>query len=351
MAEAAKFFVHPHALCESSAIGDNTRIWAFAHVLPGAVIGKDCNVCDHVFIENDVIVGDRVTIKCGVQLWDGLRLADDVFVGPNATFSNDKYPKSKQYQTKVEETHIGRGASIGGGAVILPGLRIGARAMVGAGSVVTHDVPARAMVSGNPARIVGYVDTKRRRDDTPKAFSARDGGEVMGTSVPRVTLHRLPFFDDLRGSLSVGEFSKQIPFAPKRYFVVFDVPGKDVRGEHAHRLCHQFLVCVRGSLVVVVDDGAASEEIVLDGPSYGALYPAHDLGRAVPILGRRPAAGVRVGALRPGGLHSRLRRVPVGKRGAAHIGLSEASPAPTRVSEGNRAPLPRVRRKPRPLPG
>ncbi len=132
MAEAAKFFVHPHALCESSAIGDNTRIWAFANVLPGATIGKDCNVCDHVFIENDVIVGDRVTIKCGVQLWDGLRLGDDVFVGPNATFSNDKYPKSKQYQRKVEETYIGRGASIGGAATILPGLRIGARAMVGA---------------------------------------------------------------------------------------------------------------------------------------------------------------------------------------------------------------------------
>lgn len=275
MAEEAqpRFFVHPHALCESSAIGDNTRIWAFAHVLPGAIIGKDCNVCDHVFVENDVVVGDRVTIKCGVQLWDGLRIGDDVFVGPNATFSNDKYPKSKQYQTKVQETYVGRGASIGGGAAILPGLRIGARAMVGAGSVVTHDVPARAVVSGNPARIVGYVDTKRRSEDAPKAFSTRDGGEVMDTSVRRVTVHRLPLFTDLRGSLSAGEFLRQIPFEPKRYFVVFDVPGKDVRGEHAHRHCHQFLVCLRGSLVVVVDDGAASEEIVLDGPNLGLYIP------------------------------------------------------------------------------
>src|SRR5688500_6307465 len=136
----ASVFVHPHALCESSSIGENTRVWAFAHVLPGAVIGRDCNICDHVFIENDVVVGDRVTIKCGTQLWDGLRVADEVFIGPNATFSNDKYPRSKSYQPKVQETHLGRGASVGGGATILPGLRIGAGAMVGAGAVVTHDV-------------------------------------------------------------------------------------------------------------------------------------------------------------------------------------------------------------------
>ena len=153
-------FVHPHALCESTTIGAGTRVWAFAHVLPGAVIGSDCNVCDHVFIENDVVVGDRVTIKCGVQLWDGLRVADDVFIGPNASFSNDRYPRSKQHQPRVETTSIGRGASIGASAVVLPGIRIGARAMVGAGAVVTHDVPAKAIVSGSPARITGYVDAK-----------------------------------------------------------------------------------------------------------------------------------------------------------------------------------------------
>src|SRR5262245_18032729 len=159
---ATGFFVHPQALCESQTIGKDTRIWAFAHVLAGAVIGDDWNICDHVFIENDVVIGDRVTVKCGVQLWDGLRVGDDVFIGPNATFSNDKYPRSKHYQKRVEQTHLGRGASIGGGAAILPGIRIGAQAMIGAGSVVTRDVPARAIVSGNPARIVGYVDTRRR---------------------------------------------------------------------------------------------------------------------------------------------------------------------------------------------
>src|SRR6185503_15004931 len=193
-------FIHEHGICESSAVGEGTRVWAFAHVLPGAQIGRDCNVCDHVFIENDVVIGDRVTIKCGVQLWDGLRVADDVFIGPNATFSNDKYPKSKQFQAKVQETHIGRGASIGGSAVILPGLRIGARAMVGAGAVVTHDVPARAVVSGNPARIVGYVDTKRESAAPPNIVAA-DESDIRQTSVGGVTVHRLPLFADLRGSL------------------------------------------------------------------------------------------------------------------------------------------------------
>jgi acetyltransferase-like isoleucine patch superfamily enzyme/dTDP-4-dehydrorhamnose 3,5-epimerase-like enzyme len=270
---ATGFYVHPQALCESTQIGEHTRVWAFAHILPGARIGRECNICDHVFIENDVVVGDRVTVKCGVQLWDGLRIADDVFIGPNATFSNDKYPKSKHYQTAVLETHVGKGASIGGGAAVLPGIRIGARALVGAGAVVTHDVPTRAIVSGNPARIVGYVDATRRPEGAPASFKPRQGGEVMETSVPRVTVHRLPLVNDLRGSLSAGEFLQQIPFAPKRYFMVFDVPGKDVRGEHAHRACHQFLVCARGSLAVVVDDGTASEEIALDGPNLGLYLP------------------------------------------------------------------------------
>lgn len=267
------FFVHPQALCESKTIGEKTRIWAFAHVLPGARIGRDCNICDHVFIENDVVIGERVTVKCGVQLWDGVRIADDVFIGPNATFSNDKYPRSKHYQSTVLETHVGRGASIGGGAAILPGLRIGAHAMVGAGSVVTHDVPARAIVSGNPARIVGYVDARRRPISTAPASEPPDGAEVLETAVRGVTVHRLLLANDLRGTLSAGEFPHQIPFVPKRYFIVFDVPGQDIRGEHAHRHCHQFMVCARGSVTVVVDDGKTSEEIPLHSPNLGLYVP------------------------------------------------------------------------------
>jgi carbonic anhydrase/acetyltransferase-like protein (isoleucine patch superfamily)/dTDP-4-dehydrorhamnose 3,5-epimerase-like enzyme len=240
-------------------------------VLPGARIGADCNICDHVFVENDVVIGDRVTVKCGVQLWDGLRVADDVFIGPNATFSNDKYPRSKQYQREILQTHIGRGASIGGGAVVLPGIRIGSEAMVGAGSVVTQDVPARAIVSGNPARIVGYVDTLRSggREAAPVLVEPA----VAVSVVDGVKVHRLMRAVDIRGSLTAGEFSGDIPFVPRRYFLVFDVPGKDVRGEHAHRECQQFLVCARGSVSVVVDDGTLSEEIVLDRPDVGLYVP------------------------------------------------------------------------------
>jgi UDP-2-acetamido-3-amino-2,3-dideoxy-glucuronate N-acetyltransferase len=148
-------FIHSNAIVEKNArIGDGTRIWAFAHVLGGARIGKCCNICDHVFIENDVIIGDRVTIKCGVQLWDGLRLADDVFVGPNATFTNDLFPRSQKYPEKYLRTYVQSGASIGANATILAGVTIGEKAMVGAGSVVTKDVPSRAIVVGNPARII-----------------------------------------------------------------------------------------------------------------------------------------------------------------------------------------------------
>jgi acetyltransferase-like isoleucine patch superfamily enzyme len=145
------------ALVESSSIGTGTRIWAFAHVLAGAKIGADCNICDHVFIENDVVVGDRVTIKCGVQLWDGLRLADDVFVGPNATFTNDRFPRSKQLPSAWLVTTVCKGASIGANATILPGITIGEHAMIGAGAVVTRDVPARVVVVGNPARVVKHL--------------------------------------------------------------------------------------------------------------------------------------------------------------------------------------------------
>ena len=153
----SSFVKHPQALVESPHIGDRTRVWAFAHILPGAVIGADCNICDHVFIENDVIIGDRVTVKCGIYIWDGVRLADLVFLGPNVVFTNDHSPRSQRHTQPLERTLVARGASIGANATILPGLAIGQWAMVGSGSVVTRDVPAFALVLGNPARHVGHV--------------------------------------------------------------------------------------------------------------------------------------------------------------------------------------------------
>lgn len=151
-------FVHPLADVKSEHIGNNTKLWQFVVVLPDAQIGADCNICSHCFIENDVVVGNRVTVKSGVQLWDGIRIEDDVFIGPNVTFTNDPYPRSKQYPETFLSTVISKGASIGGGATLLPGITIGHQAMVGAGAVVTTSVPDRAVVVGNPARIVRYID-------------------------------------------------------------------------------------------------------------------------------------------------------------------------------------------------
>ena len=154
----APSFIHPQALCESQAIGEGTRIWAFAYVLEGARIGRDCNVCSHVFIEDEVVVGDRVTIKSGVQLWNGVELEDDVFIGPNATFTNDLFPRSRQRPETWLRTRICRGASIGANATLLAGITIGEQAMVGAGAVVTRSVDPDAVVAGNPARVIRSVD-------------------------------------------------------------------------------------------------------------------------------------------------------------------------------------------------
>ena len=146
--------IHPSSDVQSKQIGEGTRVWQYVVILPGAVIGRDGNICSHCFIENQVVVGDRVTVKCGVQLWDGITLEDDVFVGPNATFTNDREPRSRNAKATMLSTLVKKGASIGANATILPGLTIGEGAMVGAGSVVTKDVPPRTLVLGNPARVI-----------------------------------------------------------------------------------------------------------------------------------------------------------------------------------------------------
>jgi acetyltransferase-like isoleucine patch superfamily enzyme len=152
------FFVHPHALVDEGVkIGPGTRVWAFAHILAGAVIGRACNVCDHTLVEGKVRLGNRVTIKCGVHLWDGLVIEDDVFIGPSAVFTNDLRPRSKRYSGAYPVTLLKQGCSIGANSTILPGITIGAWAMVAAGCVVTRDVPAFAQVLGNPARQTAWV--------------------------------------------------------------------------------------------------------------------------------------------------------------------------------------------------
>jgi acetyltransferase-like isoleucine patch superfamily enzyme len=268
--EGAAVFLHPQALCESKTIGPRTRVWAFAHVLPGARIGADCNICDHTFVENDVTVGDRVTVKCGVQLWDGVRIEDDVFIGPNATFMNDPFPRSKHPPGRFLNTVVKAEASIGANATLRPGITIGRGAMVAAGAVVVESVPPYAVVAGNPARIVSYCDTG------PGAAKPAIHTEAARTGKSRVRgvfVERLAAVEDLRGKLVAGEIDTFLPFKVKRFFVVHGVPGREVRGQHAHKACHQFLVCIRGSCRVIADDGSRRQEFMLDDPATGVYVP------------------------------------------------------------------------------
>jgi len=261
--------IHPSSYVASKKIGPGTSIWAFCNILENAVIGKNCNICDHVFVENDVVVGNNVTVKCGVQLWDGVRIEDNVFIGPNATFTNDKYPRSKQYPKEFLKTIIKKNASIGANATILPGLVIGENAIVGAGAVVTKNVPDNAIVIGNPARIKGYTNVRSVKHvevSTTSEFEKRVKTQISG-----VELFPLPKASDIRGDLSFLEYKKHIPFLVKRFFLVHNVPTREVRGEHAHRKVHQFLICLKGSLSVIVDDGKKSLEFSLTEMSSG-LY-------------------------------------------------------------------------------
>lgn len=274
---AAKYYVHPNGICESHDVGEGTRVWAFAHVLPGARIGRACNICDHVFIENDVIVGDDVTLKCGVQLWDGVRLGHRVFIGPNATFTNDLRPQSKRYPTEFLQTVLEDDVSIGANATILPGITIGRGAMVGAGAVVTRSVPPYATVVGNPAVIVGYQDTMQPIGHSVVSDMSSGPSKTIGErtelGVRGCWIEKLPNFSDMRGSLTPLQFEKGLPFDPRRIFLVYGVPSNHVRGEHAHHHCEQFLVAAHGGVSIVVDDGENRKEVRLEDPSVG-LYLA-----------------------------------------------------------------------------
>lgn len=270
-----KTLIHPSSEVATKHVGSGTRIWQNVVVLEGARIGCNCNLCANTFVENDVVVGDNVTLKCGVFLWDGVRVGNDVFIGPNAVFCNDKYPRSGVHDERrhLSKTIIGEGASIGAGSVILPGVKIGAYAMVGAGAVVAKDVPSYAIVVGNPARINGYVNAKKVQER--ELVNSRDVTESdRFSSQTGARLYSIPHFVDLRGDLNVLEFEKILPFPVRRIFYTYNVGSSEVRGEHSHKVCEQFLIAVKGSLKVVVDDVTTREEYLLDSPSVGLHLPA-----------------------------------------------------------------------------
>lgn len=239
-----------------------------ARVHDGASVAASATLGDFVVAYAGADVGEQCRVFGFTQLWPGVRLEAGAEIGPGVTF---EAPLPGENAAIV----VGPQARVGAGALICRGVRLGLGAVVTAGAVVTQDVPPHAVVSGSPARITDYV----RNDTGAPAMAWHQRAtfpqepSVVPLGVGGVTLHRFKFLQDPRGDLSVGEFDKEIPFLPKRYFLVMNVPSDKTRGEHAHRQCHQFLVCVKGSCAVVVDDLDQRCEVQLDSPDLGVYLP------------------------------------------------------------------------------
>ncbi len=237
----------------------------------GAEVGTRTIIGPLVSIEALAVVGDDCVIESGTHICAGTTIEDGVHLGSHVAFARSP-------QGEPGAAVVRRGAWVGAHAVIGAGVVIGAKAVVRPGSAVARSVPPGAIVEGNPAQIVGYVDTAQGPAGTVAAPPMRQRAAAEATPVRGVTVHHFPVIPDLRGSLTVGEFERQIPFTPKRYFIVFGVPSREIRGEHAHHLCHQFLICVRGSCSVVADDGAHKVEVTLDAPDRGLYLPPKTWG-------------------------------------------------------------------------
>jgi len=213
----------------------------------------------------------RIAVGCSVShgavVGPGVVVERDVSIGPNVVFIEPE-PESGQTAAYVADR-----VRIGANSVIYADVVLGSGAIVRPGSVVTRSVPPGAIVEGNPAAITGYVGAGAGLAPSAKVVSADQGDEIQPTAVRGVTLHRFPVIPDLRGSLTVGDFERQIPFTPQRYFMVYGVPSREIRGEHAHKACHEFLICVRGSCSVMADDGEQRIETLLDEPHKGVYLP------------------------------------------------------------------------------
>ncbi|MCB2408506.1 acyltransferase [Hymenobacter lucidus] len=186
----ADYYVHPSSLVETTDIGAGTTVWAFVHLLPGVQVGKNCNICDHCFAEAGVVLGDNVTLKCGIYLWRGTTLEDDVFVGPNVVFTNDLHPRSKNKDFTLLPIVVRKGASLGANSTLLAGTTVGRYALVGSGAVVTHDVPDYALVYGNPARQRGWVDETGEKllAAEPGLWRSADGQRIYRETSTGLTL-------------------------------------------------------------------------------------------------------------------------------------------------------------------
>ncbi len=261
--------IHPDARCSDNSIGHNSRVGPMAVVADGATIGENCHISGHTTVGNRAKIGDRVVVGSGARIGPDVTIRDDVSIGLNAVIDDSLDGAS----TVAVRTTIDHGVSVGAGVVVLSGVHVGLGSIVRPGSVVTTDVPPKAIVRGNPAHIVGYVESSSRIMRHIEDIGGLGTERPTAVGVGSCEIWPLPRFADLRGSLVPVEFETDLPFVPQRMFFVFDVPGVDVRGEHAHRQCSQFLVAVHGSLSVVLDDGEDSTEIRLNTPDAGLLLP------------------------------------------------------------------------------
>jgi UDP-2-acetamido-3-amino-2,3-dideoxy-glucuronate N-acetyltransferase len=265
--------VHTSAICQTAAVGFGSSVGAYTRIFPSAKIGSECIIGDRVTIQNGVIVGDRVSIDSGAFLCAETHLGNEVRVGPNVCFSDIHQPQQQTTDSSPKTIVVEEQVKIGANAVILPGVRIGAKAVIGAGAVVSCAVPPGANVTGNPAYISGYVDDNFSCLETVKIESTSHKPGVIRRFASGSELTLLPEIIDLRGKLSFAEIGQYLPFTPERYFLVYDVPSKELRGEHAHKACHQFLICVRGTVTVITDSGRHKDQIELNQPRIGLHIP------------------------------------------------------------------------------
>lgn len=255
------FVSHPTSVVEpGSQLGEGSELRAYSVVGAGVVTGRQCIIAEHAVLNGPVRLGENVTIEAGTIIAGDCQVGNDVRIGPHACI---QAPPGQTIE-------IRDGAVIGAQATIGAAVVIDAHTVVCPGAVITKNVPATAVVSGHPAKIVGYVAAASA---APVAIPEGDTAAVIETRVRGVRLHNLPLVEDLRGNLSFGEALRHVPFEVKRYFLTFDVDTEEVRGEHAHRRLEQFLVCVHGRLHIMADDGTTRQEFVLDRPNLAVYLP------------------------------------------------------------------------------
>lgn len=267
----------------SSCIGPHAVVYVDviigSHCLLGdyASVREGCRIADYCVVGRNAMLNAYVSMRQRSRVLEGASIAAHTVIGERAFISvgvgfadDNRFGRGTAEQASRPHV-IHEGAMIGVNATLLPGVHIGREAMVAAGAVVTRDVPAYAIVKGNPARIGGYVGDSVV--DVHAATVLPKGEKITPLGVGKASLHRLDTFRDLRGSLSVGEFERDLPFTPQRHFVVYDVPSKDVRGGHAHKTCGEFLICVKGSLQTRLTDGKNAVDVALSSPDIGLYLP------------------------------------------------------------------------------